>query len=134
MKVYSFTGKQSDVYGFTPDASGANLPATYAPWQLHGANDVDPTDGPRMGVASKDILAGIGKDGYYLASVTITDSAPATPERCPSWPRPIACRSGPSSSHRRASSVLAWLVRYWSRRGYCSDVKAPRGGLIGLGR
>ena len=72
MKVHSFqSGRRSDVYGFTLGASAANLPATYAPWRAHGTHDVKPNDGPRSGVTSRDILAGITKDGYYFASVSI---------------------------------------------------------------
>jgi hypothetical protein len=75
MLVYSFqSGQDSEVYGFTLDSSGSNLPALYAPWHAHGTHDINPNDGPRIGVSSSDILGGIQRDGYYLVRVKISVS------------------------------------------------------------
>jgi len=75
MLVYSFhSGADREVYGFTQDATGANLPAQYAPWHPHGSHNINPGDGPRIGVDSGAILAGIQANGYYLVRVKITVS------------------------------------------------------------
>ena len=72
MKVYSLqSSKQRNIYGFTPDAKGTNLPAALAPWNKHGQHDVKIGEPPRIGVRTEDILAGIERDGFYLAGVSI---------------------------------------------------------------
>jgi hypothetical protein len=71
MKVYSFhSGKDNRIYGFTPDATGGNLPPTMKPWRKHGEHDVNPGD-TRIGVSTDAILEGIKRDGFYLAAVEI---------------------------------------------------------------
>ena len=72
MKVYSFHSKKNhQVYGFTPDATGGNLPPAFAPWAKFHELDVNPGDPPRVAVKSEDILEGIRRDGFYLAGVQI---------------------------------------------------------------
>ncbi|MFL5255354.1 MAG: hypothetical protein ACJ8AI_21160 [Rhodopila sp.] len=77
MKVYIFqSGKEPDVVGFTVDATGANLPASLAPWSawtewtaskeeaaieaVH--DDANPAD---LGASAAGIAA-IGRDGFYV--------------------------------------------------------------------
>ena len=72
MRVFSFhSGKDHRVYGFTLDRTGGNLPAAFAPWRKHGEHDVNPGDGPRIGVHTDAILDGIKRDGFHLAAIEI---------------------------------------------------------------
>ena len=69
MKLHVFrSGREPDVFGFTPDATGMNLPAEYGPWiALKGAMEVVPT-ASLVGVgASGPVFAGIERDGFYVA-------------------------------------------------------------------
>jgi hypothetical protein len=48
MKVHIFqSGRRPDVFGFTSDATGGNLPVEFAPWTCAGvgAMEIDPGAG-----------------------------------------------------------------------------------------
>jgi hypothetical protein len=71
MHIYVFASAKSGIYGFTPVPDGSNLPAGGAPWTLHSSFVCLPTDGPRIGVSSQAILAGVAERGYHLAKILI---------------------------------------------------------------
>jgi hypothetical protein len=84
MKVYMFhSGKNHEMYGFTPDKNGANLPADLAPWTKHSELDVNLGEPPRTGVPTEDILDGIKRDGFLVAGVriTVTEKIVANPPK-----------------------------------------------------
>ena len=72
MKVYVFnSAKNLKVYGFTPDATGANLPAEQGPWKAFKSLDMNSGETPRSGVNSDAVLIGIHDRGYYLTAAEI---------------------------------------------------------------
>ena len=77
MAVFIFRSQtQTDIFGFTEDAKGSNLPSQFAPWISAGGGQAMPTGQGIAGVGGTDaVLAGIKGDGYYLArSGTVTVS------------------------------------------------------------
>jgi hypothetical protein len=67
MRVHILKGNGRGLYGFTPDPSGANLPADKGPWQAFKSIEIfEEHPVPRIGVYEADVLAGIKRDGYYL--------------------------------------------------------------------
>ncbi|HWW04207.1 hypothetical protein [Collimonas sp.] len=73
MLVYIFRGP-GRVFGFTADATGANLSAQFAPWVLFKPVELS-RDKPTPGVDSGECLDDIEKHGFHItdAHVRITD-------------------------------------------------------------
>jgi hypothetical protein len=78
MKIYIFqSGKEPDVVGFTVDETGANLPASLAPWSAWTAwtaseekaaiETAPEAPDPASPGASAAAIAAIGRDGFYVA-------------------------------------------------------------------
>ena len=56
--------RQPDVFGFTADETGSNLPTEFAPWEYS-----DDAGALTTGVgASEPLKTAIDRDGYYIAS------------------------------------------------------------------
>ncbi len=70
MKVYIFSGP-NNVFGYTSDDTGANLPSASGPWALF--KTIEMTDGEtgRIGVNSADALADINRQGYHLTRTVV---------------------------------------------------------------
>jgi hypothetical protein len=65
MRIFIFkTG--SNVYGFTPEESGSNLPGDRGPWAMFKSIEILEDDAAPRGVHDADILAGIKAKGFYL--------------------------------------------------------------------
>ncbi|WP_137044683.1 hypothetical protein [Pseudolabrys sp. FHR47] len=72
MKVYVFNSTiSSKVYGFTGDASGANLPTEQGPWKPFKSLEMNPGETARVGVNTDAVLMGIHDKGYYLTAAEI---------------------------------------------------------------
>jgi hypothetical protein len=63
MKIYLFVSESRNVMAFTGDATGANLPAGYAPWSASGGG----VDAP-VGDPTDPLPAMVRRDGYFLVS------------------------------------------------------------------
>jgi hypothetical protein len=63
MKIYLFASESQSVMAFTGDATGANLPAGYAPWSVSG-NGVDVP----VGDPADPLPAMVRRYGYFLVS------------------------------------------------------------------
>jgi hypothetical protein len=63
MMVFVFqSGADQDVFGFTRDEDGANLPAEFEPWQQTGSQAMP------VGAQPHDpLVRALDTDGYYLA-------------------------------------------------------------------
>jgi len=84
MKVYLFNSeKHRNMYGFTPDQTGGNLPKEFGPWSKFKELDVNPGEPPRAGVKTEDILDGIKRDGFHLARVEIKVTEAIVPDLPP---------------------------------------------------
>lgn len=81
MKLHTFrSGKEPDVFAYTGDVTGANLPAELGPWTpCEGAPEV----GPRaslIGVgASGPVFAAIQRDGYWVGRSEVIASSTGVP-------------------------------------------------------
>jgi hypothetical protein len=73
MLVYIFRGP-GRVFGFTTDATGANLPERFAPWVSFKSVELH-RDKPNPGVDPEACLDDIEKHGFHItdAHVRITD-------------------------------------------------------------
>ena len=73
MEVHAFRG-QGRVFGFTKDATGANLPAQYGPWIPFKTLVMDRGE-PKPGVNTDECLDDIETHGIHIteAHVRITD-------------------------------------------------------------
>ncbi len=74
--VYIFhCSTHSSLYGFTFDATGANLPKEECGghWVLDTTIEISDTD-PRLisGLLPRDILAKLDADGYFIIEIKIT--------------------------------------------------------------
>jgi hypothetical protein len=83
MDVHIFKSQsEGDLYGFTPEPSGDNLPADrgpWAPWSDRGSIQIfEDHPRPRIGINEADILAAIKSQGFYLINARI--EARQTPE------------------------------------------------------
>jgi hypothetical protein len=70
--------KKPDMFGFTSDPTGSNLPIEFGPWRSAGAATAVQTnaDGNLEGFASSDpVLKAVERDGYFLGRSGITISA-----------------------------------------------------------
>jgi hypothetical protein len=59
----------NDLYGFTEDLTGANLPADRGPWTSFKSIEVyEHHPAPRIGVHESDVLFDIKQQGYHLTN------------------------------------------------------------------
>jgi hypothetical protein len=63
MKIYLFVSESRNVMAFTADATGANLPAGYAPWSASGGGVDAPVGGP-----ADPLPVMVRRNGYFLVS------------------------------------------------------------------
>jgi hypothetical protein len=82
MKLTLFRStKEPDLFGFTDDPTGSNLPDEFGPWCRAGegtAAQAYAGDSLSGGVASSDpVIKAVERDGFYLArsGATITHSS-----------------------------------------------------------
>jgi hypothetical protein len=75
MLIHIFRGP-GRVFGCTGDATGANLPSQFAPWNTFKSIELSRDGGPTPGVNTEDCLADIEKYGFHItdAHVRITES------------------------------------------------------------
>jgi hypothetical protein len=75
MLIHLFRGP-GRVFGCTQDATGANLPPKYAPWNMFKSIELSRGGEPRAGVDSNECLDDIEKYGFHItdAHVRITES------------------------------------------------------------
>jgi hypothetical protein len=75
MLVHIFRGP-GRVFGFTEDATGANLPSRFSPWAAFKSIELTRGGEPKPGVNASDCLDDIEKHGFYIsdAHVRITES------------------------------------------------------------
>ena len=75
MTVYAFRGP-GRVFGFTGDATGANLPSKFAPWSAFKTLELNREGAPTPGVNSEACLNDIEKHGFHItdAHARITDT------------------------------------------------------------
>jgi hypothetical protein len=82
MNIYLFRStKEPDVFGFTADSIGGNLPEERGPWQAAGGGTVaEAYAGSSLdGLAPSDpVVRAVERDGFYLARSGLTISP--TPE------------------------------------------------------
>ena len=100
MKLYILRcSVEPDVFGFTPDPTGANLPHELGPWRSAGGGTAVQAyaGGIVDGLAPSDpIMKAIERDGFYLArSGLVISSAP---------------EPGRSGAKRRGASRSAWVA------------------------
>jgi len=73
MKVYAFNStKNGELYGFTTDKTGANLPANLGPWRYHSEHNMNRGEPPRIAVRTEEVLDGIENKGFQVVGVKIT--------------------------------------------------------------
>ena len=75
MLVHIFRGP-GRVFGFTKDATGANLPSQFSPWTAFKSLDLCRDGEPTAGVDTNACLEDIEKHGFHItdAHVRITKS------------------------------------------------------------
>jgi hypothetical protein len=67
METYLFfSDTDEDVFAFTSDPEGENLPAEFAPWLKNG-DGAALYIGPEDSVTSNPVLRAVRRDGFYLA-------------------------------------------------------------------
>jgi hypothetical protein len=83
MEVFLFrSAKEPDLFGFTADPTGGNLPGEFRPWQVAGAGTAAQVyAGTSLdGLASSDpVIKAVEHDGFYLARSGVTISTPTKP-------------------------------------------------------
>jgi hypothetical protein len=66
MRVHIFKAA-GNLFGFTREATGDNLPADRGPWTpFKSIEIVEDHPAPRIGVNEADIIGGIENQGFYL--------------------------------------------------------------------
>jgi hypothetical protein len=71
MRVHIFQGGD-ELYGFTPQDNGGNLPAEYSPWRPLKSVEMDPDrSAHRIRLNETEVLAAIKRQGYCITDVTI---------------------------------------------------------------
>ena len=79
MNLYFFrSAKQPDVFSFTTDPTGANLPTKLAPWHPAGSGSATQSYAGRRldGLGPFDlVIKAVEKDGFYLARSGLTTSS-----------------------------------------------------------
>lgn len=75
MQVHIFKGK-GRIYGFTEDATGANLPSQHGPWSQHKTLDMNRGETPRIAVNTDEALDDIEKQGFHVirTEIVVTES------------------------------------------------------------
>jgi hypothetical protein len=75
MTIHIFRGP-GRVFGFTNDATGANLPTKFAPWTTFKSIELDRNKPPTPGVNADECLTDIEMHGFHItdAHVRITDT------------------------------------------------------------
>jgi hypothetical protein len=74
--------KEPEVFGFTADPTGTNLPAEFAPWQKSGGGTAAQAyaGGSLDGLAASDpVVKAVQRDGFYLARSGLTISSAPDP-------------------------------------------------------
>lgn len=73
--VHIFRGP-GRLFGMTEDATGANLPARFAPWTIFKSIELSREGEPTAGVDTKECLDDIEKHGFHItdAHVRITEN------------------------------------------------------------
>jgi hypothetical protein len=81
MKLTLFRStKEPQVFGFTADPTGSNLPDEFGPWRKAGEDTAAQAyagDSLDNGIASSDpVMKAVERDGFYLArsGMTVTNS------------------------------------------------------------
>jgi hypothetical protein len=95
MAIFIFQSvKEPEVFGFTEDQTGSNLPGQFVPWHSGDGQAIEALD-LLAGFGGSDVVsAGISANGHYLARVNSSSHAALMPKRLCD---PTSCRS-----HRRA--------------------------------
>ena len=71
--------KEPDVFGFTVDPTGSNLPAQFGPWQSAGDGTAAMSyaemnlDGLAL---SNPVMRAVKQNGFYLTRSGLTDTSP----------------------------------------------------------
>tara|TARA_R110002049_G_scaffold96750_1_gene236457 strand:+ start:407 stop:664 length:258 start_codon:yes stop_codon:yes gene_type:complete len=75
MKVYIFgshkSSMQNEIFGFTEDAQGLNLPEESGPWKFIRETTMNRGEGPRIGENTEKILNDIENVGYCISGASI---------------------------------------------------------------
>lgn len=77
MEVYAFRGGKERVFAFTPDRTGANLPAQLGPWSLFKTLEIQRGDeAPRGAFNVDECFDDMERYGFHIteAHVRITES------------------------------------------------------------
>ena len=76
MEIHLFRGP-GRVFGFTPDAAGAKLPAQFGPWSHFKSVELIRDGAPTPGVNTAECLDDIEAHGFHItdAHVRITERA-----------------------------------------------------------
>jgi hypothetical protein len=74
MLIHIFRGP-GRVFGCTADATGANLPSKFAPWNSFKSLDLSRNGEPQAGVNANECLSDIEEHGFHItdAHVRITE-------------------------------------------------------------
>jgi hypothetical protein len=76
MQIYLFwSDHDREVFGFTFDPEGTNLPFEFAPWSKND-NGAALYAGPSDGVAFNAVISAVRRDGFYLARSAAPKDAP----------------------------------------------------------
>jgi len=70
MQVHIFRGT-GQVFGFTKDSKGTNLPSQYGPWTAFKSLDLNRDWKPTPGVNTIECLEDIEKYGFHLTSAHV---------------------------------------------------------------
>jgi len=85
MKLTLFrSAKEPDIFGFTADMTGSNLPAEFGPWLKAGESTSAQTyAGTSLdGLASSDpVIKAVERDGFYLARSGVTVAPTPDPRK-----------------------------------------------------
>ena len=75
MQIHIFRGP-GRVFGFTPDATGGNLPSHFAPWSAFKSVELSRDAAPTPGVDTGECLDDIEKFGFHItdAHARITET------------------------------------------------------------
>jgi hypothetical protein len=83
MNIYLFRStKEPDIFGFTADSTGGNLPDEFGPWRAAGGGSAaqayagSSLDGQ---AASDPVVKALERDGFYLARSGLTISTAPEP-------------------------------------------------------
>lgn len=83
MKLSLFRStKEPDIFGFTTDPTGSNLPDEFGPWQKAGEGTPSQAYAGSSfdGLASSDpVIKAVERDGFYLARSGLSISAASKP-------------------------------------------------------